>query len=192
MATRHHERALLLLAVVAATLPSCDSDSVGSDVEIDHLDMRLVPAREFYPVHDTVRAPVVAIETDGTPHPVGLANWRSLDPTVATVDDQGLIRMLAPGTATIRADAFDQTVQVQLLIKGLLHFAPIQSSETWMAADSPHVVQGNLTVSSVDTAVLTIEPGFGVLFRSHSGPLFGEIHPGPTGYYRWRGRQHGG
>jgi hypothetical protein len=169
-------RVFLLLGLAAAGLASCDSDTVGADVEIDHLET--APLRPFYPVHDTVRAVLVAVETDGTRHPLGQSDWRSLDPTLATVDAGGLIRMLAPGTATVEAEAFGQTIRLQFLIKGLLHFASIHASETWMAVDSPHVVQGYLNVSGPDTAVLTLQPGFRVLFRPQSGLLFGDVEPG--------------
>lgn len=37
-------------------------------------------------------------------------DWETLDPTVATVDSNGLVTALKPGLATIRAEKYDQTV----------------------------------------------------------------------------------
>jgi hypothetical protein len=170
------------LAVSAVTLLSCKDGTGGQDQPIDHLLIRLAPERPFYPVHDTVRAIMTAVDANGDQVPSGIGTWRSLDPTLVTVDGHGLIRAVGHGLATVEVKFEGFSAQVQVLAKGLLHFAPIQVSETWIVADTPHVVLGLLPVghlsNPVGTAVLTIERGPRVLFRPGSGLLFGDIYAG--------------
>jgi hypothetical protein len=171
----------MIPVMVAALGISCDAFT-GSDSRFDHLEIRLMPARDFYPVDDAVRATVVGVTGDGNSAVLGSgARWRTLDPAIVSLQ-QGtatpLMHTLARGNATIEVKAEGLTARMQLVVKGILHAHPIASSETWLAADGPHVVQGYLTVGEADTAVLTIEPGTEVFFRPKSGLDFGALHPG--------------
>jgi hypothetical protein len=151
----------------------------------DHLEIRLSPARAFYPVRDTVRATGIGVLPDGTTEVlVSHVTWRVLDPTLASIDNAftPLMTVLGRGTATLEVQAEGLTARVPVLLKGLLHDAKIVSSETWRAADAPHVVQGFLGVGGTDTAVVTIEPGASgseVIFRAGSGLKFGEFRAEP-------------
>src|SRR6266540_3486813 len=75
------------VAAVATLMGSCDSGTEPGRA-IDHLEIQLKPARSSYPVPDTVRAGVVAFSREGTEVPVGTPHWRSLHPTLASVDDR--------------------------------------------------------------------------------------------------------
>jgi hypothetical protein len=166
---------LSLLGTVAATLlASCESGS-GPGGSGGGLVARLVPGRLFYPVGDTARAVLTAGQAGDPP---GSVAWRSLNPTVASVDPSGLVTARSLGTAMIEGTSATGTAGVQVLVRGLLHSRAIVADETWLVADTPHVVEGFLSVGSADTAVLTIAPQGRVLFRPKAGLSFGEIHPG--------------
>src|SRR5205823_2509731 len=168
----------------AAVAGSCDSGTEPGQT-IDRLEIQLKPARPSYPVPDTVRAGVVAFSREGTWVPMGTPHWRSLDPTLASVDASGLIHTLSPGEATIEVEVDGVIAHLQLAIRGILHTGYIiDQNETWRVADTPHVVQQYLGVGGIhdinatDTTVLTIEPGVTVRFRPGAGLIFGDIEPG--------------
>lgn len=174
-----------LLAFVAASAGVVVACSSGTDPgqAFDHLEIRLVPTRAYYPVPDTARARVSGISRDGKSVPVDFPTWRSLTPGVARVDEGGLIRAVAPGEAIIEGEVNGLTVQVGLSVRGVLHAGYIlDRNETWLVSDTPHVVRDYLTVGGIfghpDTTVLTIEPGATVRFRPGAGMLFGDIDPG--------------
>src|SRR6266511_3290376 len=170
------------VAAVATLMGSCDSGTEPGRA-IDHLEIQLKPARSSYPVPDTVRAGVVAFSREGTEVPVGTPHWRSLHPTLASVDASGLIHTLSPGAATIEVEVDGVTAQLRLSIRGILHATyTIDPSGTWRVADTSHVVQHYLRVGGIyggtDTTVLTIEPGAAIRFRPGAGLYVGDIDPG--------------
>lgn len=173
------KHAFAMLAASAAMAMSCESNTAPAPA-IDHLELVVSPVRPFYPVHDTARALATVYLDNGTSYRLTRTTWRSLDSARATVDGSGLISMTGPGVATIDVDVEGHSARTQVTIRGLLHLAAIAQSETWLVADTPHVVERPLTVGSADTTVLTIEPGVRVLFRPGSGLAFGgRSYPGP-------------
>jgi hypothetical protein len=180
-------KTFIVLGAVATIGFSCDSNTgPGSGTRIDHLEIRLAPVRQSYPVPDTVRASVTAVDRDGTPVPVDGAIWRTLTPLFASVDrNSGLIQTHGRGEAVVEVQVGGVTAQLTLPIRGVLHKALfLDISETWHVADTPHVVGTYLNVGGIfdinapDTAVLTIEPGATVRFRPGAGLIFGDIEPG--------------
>lgn len=172
------KHAFAMLAASAAVAMSCESNTAPAPA-IDHLELVVSPVRPFYPVHDTARALATVYLDNGTSYRLTRTTWRSLDPGRATVDGSGLVRMTGPGVATIEVDVEGQSARTQVTIRGLLHLAAIAQSETWLVADTPHVVEHPLAVGSADTTVLTIEPGVRVVFRPGTGLGFGGFYPGP-------------
>ena len=173
-------RAPVCLALAAAMLAACSEEP--SDPPIDHIEITVGPVRPFYPVNDTVRATAHALDANGNPTPSGIPFWTSLTPSLLVHQEDGLFKAVGQGLATIEVRLDGVTAQVQVLVKGLLHSTHIQTSETWSVADTPHVVQGHLTVGSLSipgtVAALTIERASRVLFRPNSELLFGDIYPG--------------
>ncbi len=58
--------------------------------------------------------------------------------------------------------------------KETVHFGTITVSETWRAADNPHVVRGIVYVRGAGSPVLTVEPGVQVRFESESSLTIGD------------------
>jgi hypothetical protein len=174
-----------IILVAGVMLGSSCGSNTDAGSAIDHLEINLRPRRSSYPLTDTVRASVTAISAEGTWLPAGPTSWRSLAPTIASVDQGGLIQGLARGEATIQAEMDGVTAQVVVPIRGILHRGYIlDHSETWLVADTPHVVERALGVGDIfgtggeDTVVLTIEPGATVRFRAAAGLNVGDIEPG--------------
>src|SRR6185312_17563337 len=103
---RHHNpmrrnRLLLLSACIAAA--ACGSSSEPGS-RVDHLELRLDPARPAYPVGDGVNLLVTAFDVNGAPLPSAAATLRSLSPTVAAVSPGSFsIAAVGNGTAVIEA-----------------------------------------------------------------------------------------
>jgi hypothetical protein len=174
-----------VILVAGAILGSSCGSPTDAGPAIDHLEIDLRPVRSSYPLTDTARAAVTAVSREGTWLPAGPTTWKSLTPAIATVDSGGLIRGVARGEATIQVEMHGVTAQVIVPIRGVLHRGNIlDHSETWLVADTPHVVERALVVgdlfgvSSEDTVVLTIEPGATVRFRPGAGLNVGDIEPG--------------
>jgi hypothetical protein len=175
--------ASLPVLAVAALLGGCRSPEQPEAPAIDRLEISLVPTRESYPVGDTLRATFVAIGRDGLWMRTGLPVWRSLTPTIASVNAVGAIGALARGTAIIELEVDGTKGQIPVPIRGILHTQRLDANETWLVADTPHVVKGYFNVGKLgslgsDTVVLTIEPGVTVRLRPRSGLEFGDIGPG--------------
>lgn len=172
--------ALLAAAAIIAVQAACDSTSPSAS--IDHLEITITPQRPSYPVPDTVYATVRAFSREGTWMPMGTPTWRSLTPDIATASG-GLIATRARGTATIEVEVDGVTARAEVQVRGIRHSKNIFASETWLAADTPHVVRGYLNVGQLgtpqdkDTVVLTVEAGATVRFRPKSGLVFAEFSP---------------
>lgn len=173
-------RTLLLAAAAVVAQAACDSTSPRT--AIDHLEITITPQRSSYPIPDTAFATVQAFSREGTWMPTGSATWRSLSPEIATADG-GTIVTRARGTAIIEVEVDGITTRTEVAVRGVRHMTNVLASETWLAADTPHVVQGYLNVGKLgtpqdpDTAVLTLEPGATVRFRKGSGLVFAEFSP---------------
>jgi len=174
-------RPALLLAVTIVAQTACgDSTTPGST--IDHLEITITPVRTSYPIPDTAYASVKAIARDGTWLPLGTTTWRSLTPDIASAGG-GMIITRARGTAIIEVEVDGVTARAQIPVRGIRHLANIFTSETWLASDTPHVVNGYLNVGKLgtpqdkDTVVLTVQPGATVRFRPGAGLVFAEFSP---------------
>jgi hypothetical protein len=96
--------------------------------------------------------------------------WSSEPTSVATVEQTGDVTAQDAGTATISATATyksaNKTGSATVTVKApTLHTNPITASETWRAADNPHVVRGNIVVSDATTPTLTLEAGVVIRFE---------------------------
>jgi hypothetical protein len=171
----------LLLACIATA--ACGSSTEPTS-QVDHLELRLDPARPAYPVGDFTVLHVAVFDKNGAPLPSAGVTLRSLSPAVAAVSAGSFsIAAVGNGTAVIEASLEGKTAQITVNVRGTLHQnSQMLQSETWRVADTPHVVTtwinvGKLTLNSPDTVVLTIEPGSTVRFRTGAGLYFGDIAP---------------
>ncbi len=171
------KRALILLAAAAAAGLSCGRTTEPGQ-RLVRLDLAMDPVRPYFPVGDHARARAIATFSDGLVVPVGDARWRSLQPSVATVDETGTIRMVGRGTATIEAVASDVRASFQVVVRGLYHDVDILADETWLVADTPHVVRAYLQIGVAASARLTIEAGSRVLIRPGGGLTFADYGTG--------------
>ena len=182
------------IAVFLAALgPACGSSTdAGGGGAIDHLVFGFTARRPYYPVHDTIYVVVRGVQANGTYVNPESTTWSVVTPSLASVvrlrgiahDTVGLYA-LHGGDAVVEAEMGGVTAQVTIPIHGLLHdYDIMDSSETWLLADTPHVVKYRLEVDDVfhgniqDTVKLTIEPGAVVRFRRGAALIFGDNNPG--------------
>jgi hypothetical protein len=185
-------KAWFAVAAIVALGPSCGGSTDATPAPIDHLEIRLLPVRPSYPVNDTFHVYVIAVARDGSWLDNDITTWRTLTPTLVEVEpstrvahDSAAVYALHGGDAIIEAEMQGLTAQVTIPIHGLAHNIDIlDSSETWLVADTPHVVKYRLLVDDVfgrhggDTVRLTIEPGSVVRFRPGAALIFGDNNPG--------------
>jgi hypothetical protein len=153
--------AATLLAAVAI---ACDG-GLGPDdgppaatIDVQSLSYGLIPG-------DTLHLTTVAEDAAGEPLTSKRFDWTVADPSVADIDDDGLITAFAPGTTTVRAAADGVEDSITLTVveptaacaaPGPVHIETVDDDETWTAAGGPHHVPADtLTV----LATLTIEAG---------------------------------
>ena len=110
-------KARLLLAALLLVLPACKGDSTGGEPEI--VALLLMPDDRTLAVGESLQlTAVVRDDTGEEPAANVLAEttWSSDAPGVATVNGQGVVSGVAPGTANIRAQLEDQTASVLVTV----------------------------------------------------------------------------
>jgi uncharacterized protein YjdB len=82
--------------------------------DIARLEVR--PSTALVRVGDSQRFEVVAVLPDGRKFENAMAQFRSSNPSVATIDGGGVAAGVGPGSATIRVDLAGQTVEATLIV----------------------------------------------------------------------------
>ena len=163
--------------ILAAALVACD-DEAGPNISgvnpISIARIEIEPALDTAYVGDTVEVAdlrpyeAVAIGRTGAPLDVRLA-WLTRDPAVATVDEDGLVRVRGLGTARIVASAGKQGEALLVVLQQVASVAVLPASPTGArgtqlrlsgAATGPDgaPVRGVAwTWSSSNTAVATVD-----------------------------------
>jgi uncharacterized protein YjdB len=103
--------ALLLVAVLAA---ACD-DGVSPQPEAV-ASVQVTSQVSSLAVNDTLRLAAVARGRDGAALPGHAISWSSSNQAVATVSVTGLVRAIAPGSATVTAAAGGRSATVQVAV----------------------------------------------------------------------------
>jgi hypothetical protein len=103
---------LTLMSVGLVVTVACGTDGLTPRFEVDRIEVTWAPVREFYPVNDTMRVRAALFDEDGASVSSPDLIWRSLDPSLASVNDSGLVRMLGRGTATIQAEVQGTSARV--------------------------------------------------------------------------------
>jgi N-acyl-D-amino-acid deacylase len=91
-------------AACGGSSPSGPQEPSGGNAKID-----LSPDSAVLVTGDTVRFAATVHDANGAPVSGATVTWKSSTPTVATISDDGLVTVLAPGTTTISATANDAT-----------------------------------------------------------------------------------
>jgi Tol biopolymer transport system component len=99
---------------LAILLAACPGDEPTS-VQIARIE--LTPTADTVVVEDTVRIRATARDAAGKPLTNQSIAWRSSDTQVAHVDDNGLVRGLSRGSATITAQAGGVAASAQVLVR---------------------------------------------------------------------------
>ncbi len=161
-------RAVTVIGSIAL-LASCEAPSGPSTpppsplhVKINYGDFTTVVVR------DTARAALLTADSLGGV-PVSATSWRSDDPAIATIDGSGLITGVRRGSTTIRGSAGERRGSTQVVVAGTVHHLNVTASETWSAADGPHVVDTLIRVGGPSSPVLTIGAGTTVYFKPDAG-----------------------
>src|SRR5688572_1489276 len=95
-----------LVSRFAALLPALltlSCEQVVTTVGADRIDIS--PPTAFVKMTETTRLNATVLSSDGSTLSGRTIAWSSLHPSVASVDDAGMVRGLAPGAATIQATA---------------------------------------------------------------------------------------
>lgn len=173
---------LRLLAALAVAPSGChsltDSDRLSTIV--------LTPAVDSTDVGGSVNFRAKAVDGRGGELLAVAFAWTSSDSMVARVDTAGLVRGVAPGSATIRAQARGVIGQATVVVvsgpftatcsgtPAIQHTGTI-SRETWRAAAGLHLVADTLTVTDSLTIEAGVEvctgPGAVLTFRTAHGTL---------------------
>ncbi|MDQ5857757.1 MAG: Ig-like domain-containing protein [Acidobacteriota bacterium] len=82
--------------------------------DIARLEVR--PSTALVRVGDSQRFEVVAVLPDGSRFENAMAQFRSSNPSVATIDGGGVASGVGPGSATIRVDLAGQTAEATLIV----------------------------------------------------------------------------
>lgn len=93
----------------------------------------------------------------------------SVSPTSVATVSGNVLTGVNKGTATVTAAVGSVTGTLQVGVSGRIHNADITASETWAAADNPHVVKGVIGVEGAATPTVTIEAGVEVRFAASAG-----------------------
>jgi hypothetical protein len=149
-----------------ARTPEEIAQSFISDLMVSGLSMQL-PLTQMYPTWQ--KTPTLTAQTNiGTlTIPPSSASWLSSDPSVATVDVNGLITAVAPGTATITATAGGAQASVSFTVKQPMRqpeHEPISSYLSTPAANSlyeiPVVVVRFLPTTDGTNLDTSVNPDF--------------------------------
>jgi len=124
-----------------------------------------------------------AMDPEGRPVEVGHLIWSSSDTERAGVNASGQVDARARGTVTLQATAISTRYDILpgeaiLSVQGTVHGGRLTTSETWRAADNPHVVTTHLTVAGANTPTLTLEAGVVVRFMPRMGLGVGDTDTG--------------
>lgn len=92
---------VIAAALLAALALACDGDPVPPESHVASVEV--IPPRADLFVGDSLLFDVVARDANERPVSTAGVVWRSDAPGVASVADDGLVRAIAPGTASIRA-----------------------------------------------------------------------------------------
>ncbi|MEO8576162.1 MAG: Ig-like domain-containing protein [Gemmatimonadales bacterium] len=148
-----NNRTWLVSAIIAVGLglSACDEDTITGpgfvcDVTNPVRDVFLAPSATTVLVHspalpsDTVRLAAVATSRLGTARNDVAIEFKSSDPTVATVDTLGIVHALKAGTAKITATACGESASANVtVIASVSRVALTPASDTVIAGDTAFI-----------------------------------------------------
>lgn len=152
-------RRLAVLTVVALVAPSCGDVRVTT-VEVASVDLE--PDDASLKVDDTVRLEATLRDESGNVLPERPLSWASQDPGIATVEDGGLVKAVAPGTTSIRASSGGATGEASITVieppeialsRSELTFDAVAGSTSAQSSDVSVTNSGEAPLEGLDAAV---------------------------------------
>lgn len=113
-------RAYLFGAILLSgiTVTGCEEPGAGPEPPTVVAAVRIEPEEMVMTVGDSVRLTATPVDSAGVPIEGRGLEWRSLDPSIATVDDAGRIRAVAVGVGRIVASAGEVEAEARVLVNG--------------------------------------------------------------------------
>lgn len=103
-------------ATVTARIGELEGGSEVSVLVQDIARLEVRPSTALVRVGDSQRFEVVAVLPDGTKFENAMAQFRSSNPSVATIDGGGLASGVGPGSTTIRIELAGQAAEATLIV----------------------------------------------------------------------------
>ena len=108
--------ACLVLGVVVAACGSPSALSPDQNHTRQVLSVQIVPNISELAVNASQQFSTLTVETSGVPDPGPGPGWSSSDPSVAAVDQNGLVKALSPGTMFLSVNYRGQSDRRQLQV----------------------------------------------------------------------------
>lgn len=172
-----HSTRLLVLAFTVAGL-ACTGSQEPAAPALATITVTSTPAKSTIMLGETVQLSATGKDQNGNAFQVPSFTWTSSNTAVATVDANGLVTAAGGGQAIISAASGTVKGDFALTVQGALHSTDITTSQTWRAADNPHVVTRYLSVQGANGPVLTIEAGVVIRFAAGAGIEVGDAAGG--------------
>ncbi len=123
----------------------------------------------FGAIGESTQVEVVVLDAGGTPIEEAELEWSSSEPSVATVDSEGMVEAVGPGTATITAAFGELSAEIEVMVQIATNLSldpaevtltSLGQTETFVAvvtdADGVEIPGVLLSWSSSDEAVVTV------------------------------------
>ena len=160
---------------IVVILAAC-SESTGSAGPVASVTLAVTPAA--LAVTDQAAIDVEAFDGSGAP-----TQWSdyssaashasySTNPSGIVTASGTLVTAVGKGTTTLTATIEGKSASVTIVVAGLAHRSAITASESWLAADGPHYVRGQLHVGGTSPVTLTIGEGAQLRFDLGAGLVF--------------------
>lgn len=172
---RSHMRAPAFVAVMASLilLSGCSSEEPPPPEELATVEVKAEGNKSTLMLGETLQLSATGTSNKGQPFPVSTWTWTTSNAAVATVDANGLVTPAGSGSATISATSAGKKGDFALTVNGAVHKTDVTTSQTWKAADSPHLVVGHIDVEGSGAPILTIEAGATVKFAANASITVG-------------------
>jgi uncharacterized protein YjdB len=173
VATVSAEGSVTAVANGSVTITASSGDAQGSaDITVEQEPEAIEPDTTevaFSAIGESTQVEVSVVDAGGTPVEGADLEWSSSDESVATVDSEGVVEAVGPGSATITASFGELSAEIEVVVQ-LAAAVAIEPSEVTLAsfgetaaltavatdgegAEIPGVL---LTWSSSDEAVVTV------------------------------------
>ena len=152
LGSRLYKSGLLIVAGVLIAIVNCDQVDVTT---VDAARVELSPPTPSVAVSQTIQLTANVLSSDGQVLTGRTIEWTSLAATIASVDNNGMVRGLTPGSANIRATSGSAsgTTTVTVTAAPTISFAPTEVTFTAVQNSS---APGDRTVGVINAGSGTL------------------------------------